>query len=76
MMFNVCNRGVAADFLTLAALGNDVYWLCPPEEVLKFCRGLSRRTVLRADYMSNEHRIYIYKEDMADERNVYEDSST
>lgn len=71
-MFQVCNKGLAADLLSPSALGNDTYWQCPPEEALKFCRGLSRRVVLRADYMSNEFCVYIYKDDMADERNVYE----
>lgn len=71
-MFQVCNKGLAADFLSPTTLGNDAYWQCPPEEVLKFCRGLSRRAVLRADYMSTEYCVYLYKDDMADERNVFE----
>lgn len=71
-MFKVCNRGLAADFLSPSALGNDAYWQCPPEDVLKFCRSLSKRAVLRADYMPTEYCIYLYKDDMADERNVFE----
>ncbi len=71
-MFDVCNLGMAADFLGPTAPGNDAYWQCPPEGVLKFCRGLTRRVVLRADYMSTEYCVYLYKHDMVDERNVYE----
>ncbi|HTY91114.1 MAG TPA: class I SAM-dependent methyltransferase [Methanocella sp.] len=71
-MFDVCNKGVAADFLGPTSAGNDAYWQCPPEEVLKFCRGLTKRVVVRADYMSTEYCVYLYKDEMADERNVFE----
>jgi ubiquinone/menaquinone biosynthesis C-methylase UbiE len=74
-MFRVCDRGLAADFLSPSSSGGpDAYWQCPPEEALKFCRGLTRRVVLRADYMSSEFCIYLYKDDMADERNVFGDA--
>lgn len=71
-MFGVCNRGLAADFLSLSTYAGDAYWHCPPEDVLKFCRGLSKRVVLRADYMSGEYCVYIYKNELADERNIFE----
>jgi SAM-dependent methyltransferase len=69
-MFQVCTIGLAADFLSPSG-SRDAYWQCPPEEVLKFCKGISRRAVLRADYMSTDFCVYLYKDDMADERNVF-----
>ena len=70
-MFEVCNKGLAADFLSPTG-ASDSYWQCPPEEVLKFCLGMSKRVALKADYMATEYCVHVYKNDMADERNVFE----
>jgi SAM-dependent methyltransferase len=72
-MFKKCNKGFAADFLSpIKHVKDDLYWRCPPEEILKFCRTLSKRVVLKADYMKDEYCVYVYKNEMTDERNVYE----
>lgn len=73
-MFELSSRGFAADFLSPVSGdgAGDTYWRCQPDEILRLCRGLSRRVVLRADYMAGEFCIYVYKNDMADERNVFE----
>jgi SAM-dependent methyltransferase len=74
-MFDCCRKGFAADFLRplYDDAAGDIYWRPQPEEIVKICRGLSRRYVLRCDYMADEFCIYVYKNDMADERNVFEE---
>ena len=48
-MYEVTRKGFAVDFLspTYYSPEEDTYWRCPPEEVLKYCRSLSRRVMLR-----------------------------
>ena len=70
-MFEVCKRGMAVDFLIPICTNGDEYWRPTPEEMLRFCRSISRRVALRCDYMSDEYCVYIYKNDIADDRNVY-----
>lgn len=73
-MFDCCRKGFAADFLrpTYGDAGSDIYWRPQPEEIVKICRGFSKRFILRCDYMADEFCVYVYKNDMADERNVFE----
>lgn len=71
-MLSVSRRGVAADFLLPTYSEHDEYWRPAPDEMLRFCRTLSRRVALRCDYMADEYCVYLYKNDQADERNVYE----
>jgi hypothetical protein len=40
---------------------------------VKICRKLSKRIILRCDYMADEFCVYVYKNDMADESNVFEE---
>ena len=72
-MFDCCRKGFAADFLrpTYGDAAGDIYWRPQPEEIVKICRGLSKRIILRCDYMADEFCVYVYKNDMADERNVF-----
>jgi SAM-dependent methyltransferase len=74
-MFDCCRKGFAADFLRPAYGGtaNDAYWRPQPEEIVKICRELSKRYIVRCDYMADEFCVYVYKNDMADERNVFEE---
>jgi SAM-dependent methyltransferase len=73
-MFSLSTKGFAADFLVDNGVSKaDAYWQCKPEEVLRFCRTLSKRVALRCDYMSTEFCVYVYKNDMSDERNVFEE---
>lgn len=72
-MLSVARKGIAADFLLPTYSERDTYWRPPPEETLQFCRTLSRRVALRCDYMADEYCVYVYKNDRADERNVFED---
>lgn len=74
-MFDCSRKGFAADFLR-PAYGNgeeDIYWSPQPEDIVKICRSLSKRIVLRCDYIASEYCIYVYKNDMADECNIFEE---
>ncbi len=72
-MFDCCRKGFAADFLrpVYGDAAGDIYWRPQPEEIVKICRGLSKRIILRCDYMADEFCVYVYKNDMTDERNVF-----
>jgi SAM-dependent methyltransferase len=74
-MFDCCRKGFAADFLRPAYgdAAGDTYWRPQPEDIVKICRGLSKRIILRCDYMADEFCVYVYKNDMADECNVFEE---
>jgi SAM-dependent methyltransferase len=73
--FDSCRKGFAADFLRPAYgdAAGDVYWRPQPEKIAEICRGLSKRFILRCDYMADGFCVYVYKNDMADERNVFEE---
>lgn len=73
-MFEMCKKGIAADFLSsyVEFRNEDAYYTCP-EDVFTFCRTLSRRVTLRHDYMPFEFCIYVYRNDQINERNVFRD---
>ena len=72
-MFELCSKGVAADFMSsyVDYEVNGTYYV-QPEEILDFCKTLSRRVVLRHDYMPYEFCVYIYKDEKVSKRNVFE----
>jgi len=63
-MFEACNKGVAADFMSgyVDFKNKDAYY-ASPEEIFSFCKTLSRRVTLRHDYMPFEFCVYVYKND-------------
>lgn len=59
-MFELCNKGVAADFMsTYVDFKNEEANYASPEEIFGFCKTLSRRVSVRHDYMPFEFCIYI-----------------
>ena len=71
-MFELCNKGVAIDFIsTYVDFRNEKINYVKPEEIFSFCKTLSRCVLLRHDYMPFEFCIYIYKSDRIDERDVF-----
>ena len=73
-MFEMCKKGIAADFLSsYVEFRNEDAYYAYPEDVFRFCKTLSRRVTLRHDYMPFEFCTYIYKDDGIDERNVFAD---
>ena len=73
-MFEICNKGVAADFMSgYVDFKNEDAYYTSPEEIFSFCKTLSRRVTLRHDYMPFEFCVYVYKGDRINERNVFAD---
>lgn len=71
-MFELCDKGVAIDFIsTYVDFRNEKINYVKPEEIFSFCKTLSRRVLLRHDYMPFEFCIYIYKNDRINERDVF-----
>jgi len=71
-MFKLCNKGVAADFMSAYVdFKNEGTYYAKPEEIFKFCKTLSRRVLLRHDYMPFEFCVYVYKDDRINKRNVF-----
>ena len=63
-MFAVARRVVA--FNTLSRWGGDPApgeFQADPERVLKFCRTLTRRVVLRHDYLPHDFTVYLHREE-------------
>lgn len=71
-MFNLASKGVVADFMSsYVDYKSKEGFHASPEEIFKIAKRLSKRVVLRHDYMPYEFCIYIYKEDGVSKRNVF-----
>jgi SAM-dependent methyltransferase len=65
-MFRVARRMVA--FNSLSAWGDNPVrgeFRADPVKVVEFCRKLTRRVVLRHDYLPHDFTVYLYREDAA-----------
>lgn len=71
-MFELCNKGVACDFLSTYVdfFDTDAHYTSPII-MFRYCKILSKRVTLRHDYMPYEFCVYIYKDDEIDENNVF-----
>lgn len=73
-MFRICTKGIASDFISnYTTFKNKITHYTSPEEIFSYCKTLSKRVVLRHDYMPFEFCIYIYKDDSVNEQNVFAD---
>jgi SAM-dependent methyltransferase len=73
-MFGLCRRGVAVDFLSsYVDFKKANAFHAHPEKVFTFAKQLSRRVTLRHDYMAYEFTIYIYKEQILTDNNIFLD---
>lgn len=71
-MFQLSKKGVAADFMSAYVdFKNEEAYYAKPEEIFSFCKTLSKRLLLRHDYIPFEFCVYIYKNDSINERNVF-----
>jgi SAM-dependent methyltransferase len=60
----ICEKGVAMDFMsTYVDFRRPGTWHASPERIFKIAKGLSRRVVMRHDYLPFEFCAYIYKND-------------
>lgn len=61
-MFALCKRGVAFNVMsTKADFMEENEYYADPGKMLDFCLNLSRKVVLRHDYMPHDFTVYIYK---------------
>lgn len=71
-MVQTSKKGIAADFLSsYVDYRDETNFHADPREVIKAAKALTRRVVLRHDYMPYEFCLYIYKDDTINERNVF-----
>jgi SAM-dependent methyltransferase len=74
-MFELAQVAVAADFLsTLVDFQAPDAFHSDTAEVLKVCLGLSRRSVLRHDYLPFEFCVYVYRRNAIGAQSTYGDS--
>ncbi|MBI4825110.1 MAG: class I SAM-dependent methyltransferase [Nitrospirae bacterium] len=63
-MFSLCRTGAAFNILSRKAdFFEDEEYYADPGEMMDFCLTLSRKAVLRHDYMPHDFTIYLYKGD-------------
>jgi len=72
-MLDSAEIGVAADFLSIYVdYQAELNFHADPEKIYQIIRALSRRNVLRSDYMPYEFAVYLYRNDSADpDRHVF-----
>ena len=65
-MFSLCRIGVAFNILsTKADFFEEEEYYADPDVLLDFCKELSKKSVLRHDYMPHDFTVYLYKGDCA-----------
>lgn len=70
--FELCGIGISFDFMSsYVDRRTDFNHYSEPEDVFKIGKSLSRRVVLRHDYMPFEFAVYVYKDDSFDPSNVF-----
>lgn len=71
-MFDLCVKGIACDFMsTYVDYQQEDAFHCNPTMLFDYAKSLSRRVVLRNDYMPFEFTVYIYKNDSFERDNVF-----
>jgi hypothetical protein len=73
-MMGLAKKGIAADFQsTYVDFQAQNAFHVDPCEVFRFGKTLSRRVVVRHDYMPYEFAVYVYKDDKITLNNVFSD---
>jgi SAM-dependent methyltransferase len=63
-MFVLSQKGVSMDFVSIYGDARyDYIYRANPGEIIDFCRSLSKRIIVRMDYLPYEFSIYLYKDD-------------
>ncbi|WP_421900071.1 class I SAM-dependent methyltransferase [Maridesulfovibrio sp.] len=71
-MFAAARQGVCVDFMsTWVDFQHEDAWHFAPEEALALGRQLSKRLLLRLDYMPYEYSLIIYKDDSIAQNNTF-----
>ena len=71
-MFDISRVGVAIDFLSsYVDFTNEIAYHSSPEVIFSMAKRISKRIVLRHDYMPYEFAVYLYKNDDITDSNVF-----
>jgi SAM-dependent methyltransferase len=71
-MFELSTQGVAADFLSsYVDFKKNCSFHADPEQVFSFAKTLTKRVVLRHDYMAYEFTVYLYKNQSLTKNNIF-----
>ncbi|MFX0210363.1 MAG: class I SAM-dependent methyltransferase [Candidatus Hodarchaeota archaeon] len=72
-MFEMAYIGISVDFMSsYVDYRQEETYHVEPEVVFKMCKKLSKRVILRHDYMPYEFAVYVYKEDSINvKRNIF-----
>jgi trans-aconitate methyltransferase len=73
-MYELATVGVAGDFMSsYTDFQHEIAFHAEPEKIFTMAKTLSKRILLRHDYMPYEFTIYLYKDDSINkEKNVFE----
>jgi SAM-dependent methyltransferase len=64
LMFKLCNKALCVDFMsTYVDFQKDAAWHTSPEWAFNIAKKLSKRIILRNDYMPYEFSLIIFKDD-------------
>jgi len=70
--FELCNIGVAINMMSnYVDYKDEGLYYYSPEKVFTFCKTLTRRVIMRHDYMPYEFTVYLYKDSSVNERNIF-----
>ena len=73
-MYDLCTEGVAVDFLSsYVDFQKEKSFHAKPEKVFSFGKTLTRRVVLRHDYMAYEFTLYLYKNQTLTKNHIFTD---
>jgi len=73
-MLRLAKKGVAMDFMsTYVDFKNSGAFYVSPEKMFKIAKNLSRRVVIRHDYLPFEFCVYIYKNNKLTENQTFTD---
>jgi len=73
-MLRLAKKGVAMDFMsTYVDFKNSRAFYVSPEKIFKIAKNLSRRVVIRHDYLPFKFYVYIYKNNKLTENQTFTD---
>ncbi len=73
-MFKISNKGIAMDFMsTYVDFKRKESFHASPEKIFKIAKSISKRVVIRHDYLPFEFCVYIYKNNNLNSNQIYLD---
>ena len=73
-MFKISNKGIAMDFMsTYVDFKRKGSFHASPEKIFKIAKTISKRVVIRHDYLPFEFCVYIYKNNKLNSNQSFSD---